>query len=159
MLLYRANMDGDIISLSVDQIYLFQKYLSQHSVTLMIDEQKLTCICIVVLRTHIINYAKTRDVYAAYRKSGYSKKFLDDHREEITLHKAAKAAFDAANLKKLPKVKDLNAEYSTLMTKKKSAYPEYRKARDEMQELLRAQKNIELFFEEEKNHRENEQTR
>ena len=33
------------------------------------------------------------------------------------------------------------------MTKKKSAYPEYRKARDEMQELLRAQKNIELFFE------------
>ena len=114
---------------------------------------------IVVLRTHIINYAKTRDVYAAYRKSGYSKKFLDDHREEITLHKAAKAAFDAANLKKLPKVKDLNAEYSTLMTKKKSAYPEYRKARDEMQELLRAQKNIELFFEEEKNHRENEQTR
>ena len=45
------------------------------------------------------------------------------------------------------------------MTKKKSAYPEYRKARDEMQELLRAQKNIELFFEEEKNHRENEQTR
>ena len=114
---------------------------------------------IVVLRTHIINYAKTRDVYAAYRKSGYGKKFLDDHREEITLHKAAKAAFDAANLKKLPKVKDLNAEYSTLMTQKKAAYPEYRKARDEMQELLRAQKNIELFFEEEKNHRENEQTR
>ena len=46
VVLYRANMDGDIISLSVDQIYLFQKYLSQHSVTLMIDEQKLTCICI-----------------------------------------------------------------------------------------------------------------
>ena len=114
---------------------------------------------IVVLRTHIINYAKTRDMYAAYRKSGYSKKFLDAHREEITLHKAAKAAFDAANLKKLPRVKDLNVEYSTLMTQKKAAYPEYRKARDEMQELLRAQKNIELFFEEEKNHRENEQTR
>lgn len=114
---------------------------------------------IVVLRTHIINYAKTRDVYAAYRKSGYRQKFLNDHREEITLHKASKATFDAANLKKLPKVKDLNAEYSTLMTKKKSAYPEYRTARDEMQELLRAQKNIEFFFEEEKNHRENEQTR
>ena len=42
---------------------------------------------IAVLRTHIINYAKTRDVYVAYRKSGYSKKFYEAHREEITLHK------------------------------------------------------------------------
>ena len=31
---------------------------------------------IAVLKTHIINYAKTRPVYDAYRKSGYSKKFL-----------------------------------------------------------------------------------
>ena len=47
---------------------------------------------IAVLKTHIINYAKTRPAYDAYRKSGYSKKFLEAHREEITLHKAAKAA-------------------------------------------------------------------
>ena len=26
---------------------------------------------IAVLRTHIINYAKTRDTYVAYRKAGY----------------------------------------------------------------------------------------
>ena len=45
---------------------------------------------IAVLRAHIINYAKTRDVYVAYRKSGYSKKFYEEHREEVTLHKAAK---------------------------------------------------------------------
>ena len=51
---------------------------------------------IAVLKTHIINYAKTREVYAAYRKAGYSKAFLEAHREEITLHKAAKAAFDEA---------------------------------------------------------------
>ena len=31
---------------------------------------------IAVLKTHIINYAKTRPAYDAYRKSGYSKKFL-----------------------------------------------------------------------------------
>ena len=36
------------------------------------------------LRTHIIQYAKTRDTYVAYRKAGYSKKFLEAHREEIT---------------------------------------------------------------------------
>ena len=101
---------------------------------------------IAVLKTHIINYAKTRPVYDAYRKSGYSKKFLEAHREEITLHKAAKAAFDEAGLQKLPKVKELDAEFAELLTKKKATYPDYRKARNEMQELVRAQKNVERFF-------------
>ena len=30
---------------------------------------------IAVLRTHIVNYAKTRETYVAYRKAGYSRKF------------------------------------------------------------------------------------
>ena len=114
---------------------------------------------IAVLKTHIINYAKTRPVYDAYRKSGYSKKFLEAHREEITLHKAAKAAFDEAGLQKLPKVKELDAEFAELLTKKKASYPDYRKARNEMQELVRAQKNVERFFAEEKDTTEKTQTR
>ena len=114
---------------------------------------------IAVLRAHIVNYARTRPVYDAYRKAGYSKKFLDEHREQITLHRAAKAAFDEAGLKKLPKVKELNVEYAELLAKKKSAYPEYRKARDEMQELMKAQKNVEMFFAEEKVSKEKAQTR
>ena len=114
---------------------------------------------IAVLKTHIINYAKTRPAYAAYRKVGYSKAFLEAHREEITLHKAAKAAFDEAGLQKLPKVKELDAEFAELLTKKKAAYPDYRKARDEMQELVRAQKNVERFFAEEKDTTEKTQTR
>ena len=114
---------------------------------------------IAVLKTHIINYAKTREVYAAYRKAGYSKAFLEAHREEITLHKAAKAAFDEAGLQKLPRVKELDAEFAELLTKKKAAYPNYRKARNEMQELVRAQKNVERFFAEEKDTIEKAQTR
>ena len=114
---------------------------------------------IAVLKTHIINYAKTRPVYDAYRKSGYSKKYLEAHREEITLHKAAKAAFDEAGLQKLPKVKELDAEFAELLTQKKAAYPDYRKARNEMQELVRAQKNVERFFAEEKENTEKTQTR
>ena len=94
-----------------------------------------------------------------YRKSGYSKKFLESHREEITLHKAAKAAFDEAGLQKLPKVKELDAEFAELLTKKKAAYPDYRKARNEMQELVRAQKNVERFFAEEKDTTEKTRTR
>ena len=114
---------------------------------------------IAVLRTHIVNYARTRPVYDAYRKAGYSKRFLEAHREEITLHKAAKAAFDEAGLKKLPKTKDLSIEYAELLKKKKEAYPDYRKAQDEMQELMKAQKNVEMFFAEEKDTAEKEPTR
>ena len=114
---------------------------------------------IAVLRAHIVNYARTRPVYDAYRKAGYSKKFLEEHREQITLHKAAKAAFDEANLKKLPKVKELDAEYAALLSQKKAAYPAYRRARDKMQELKKAQKNVELFFTEEKDTKEKLQTR
>ena len=66
---------------------------------------------IAVLRTHIINYAKTRDTYVAYRKAGYSKKFREEHEEELLLHQAAKKAFDDMGVKKLPKVKELQAEY------------------------------------------------
>ena len=65
---------------------------------------------IQVLKTHIINYVKTKDVYADYRKCGYSKKFLEEHRQEILLHKAAKNAFDELGVEKLLKVKELNAE-------------------------------------------------
>ena len=114
---------------------------------------------IAVLKTHIINYAKTRPAYDAYRKSGYSKKFLEAHREEITLHKAAKAAFDEAGMKKLPKVKELDAEYAELLIKKKAAYPDYRKARDEMQQLMKAQKSVELFFAEDKSNLRPQHTR
>ena len=105
---------------------------------------------IAVLKAHIINYAKTRPIYDAYRKTGYSKRFLEAHHTEITLHKAAKAAFDESNLKTLPKVKELDAEYSKLLTEKKALYPDYRKAKEEMQELLRAKRNVEMFFAEEK---------
>ena len=66
---------------------------------------------------------------------------------------------DEAELKKLPKVKELNTEYSALLSQKKAAYPAYRKARDEMQELMKAQKNVEMFFAEEKATEEKAQTR
>ena len=67
---------------------------------------------IAVMKTHIINYSKTRDVYVAYRKAGYSKKFKAEHESDILLHQAAKKFFDGSGLKKLPTVKSLQAEYA-----------------------------------------------
>ena len=102
---------------------------------------------IAVLRTHIINYAKTRDTYVAYRKAGYSKKFREEHEEELLLHQAAKKAFDEMGVKKLPKVKELQAEYARLLEKKKKTYAEYRRSREEMRELLAAKANVEKIME------------
>ena len=80
-----------------------------------------------VLKTHIINYAKTRDTYIVYRKSGYSKKFYEAHRDEIILHKAAKEAFSKLPDGKIPKLKDLNGKFARLLSEKKAAYSEYKK--------------------------------
>ncbi len=101
---------------------------------------------IAVLEKQIIQYAQTRDVYVAYRKAGYSKKFLAEHESEIALHKAAKKFFDEQKLEKLPSVKNLKAEYAKLMTKKKELYPAYRTARENMKELLTAKANIDQML-------------
>lgn len=118
---------------------------------------------ISALRMHIINYSKTRSVYEAYRKAGYSRKFLEEHREEITLHKAAKQVFDDLKLQKIPHVKELSAEYAEVLAEKKQLYQEYRKVKDEAQELLIAQKNIASLYdaerkEEAQKHRQQEQS-
>ena len=101
---------------------------------------------IAALKKHIINYSKTRSTYEEYRKAGYSKKFFEAHREEITLHRAAKQAFDELGVKTLPKVKDLNTEYAELMAEKKAAYAEYRKVKEEAQELVIAKSNLETLM-------------
>lgn len=98
---------------------------------------------IQVLRTHIINYSKTRNVYIEYRKAGYSKKFFEEHREEIQLHKAAKEAFNQLGVTKVPKVKDLNEEFHQLLTEKKKNYAEYRQVKKDLQEYLIAKQTVE----------------
>ena len=77
-----------------------------------------------------------------YRKAGYSKKFREEHEEEILLHQAAKNAFDEMGVKKLPKVKELQTEYAKLLEEKKKTYTEYRRSREEMRELLTAKANV-----------------
>jgi len=109
---------------------------------------------IAVLEVQIANYAKTRETYVAYRKAGYSKKFLAEHEREITIHKAAKKCFDDMGVTKLPSTQSLKAESAKLMAEKKEAYREYRKAREEMKELLTAKANIDRILEKEKDHEE-----
>ena len=113
---------------------------------------------ISLLRTQIINYARTRDTYTAYRKNGYSKKFYAEHEQEIILHKAAKKVFEEMGYgkeRKLPTVKNLQIEFAQLLDEKKKAYGEYRKIRNEMKNILTAKANVDriLNMGDEKNER------
>ena len=113
---------------------------------------------IAVLQTHITNYLKTKDIYAGYRASGYSKKYYEEHEDEIKLCKASKRAFDellpsdtsgktaGSHKKQLPSLKALRAEYAELLAAKKAAYPEYYRAKDEYREILTYQANLAGLF-------------
>ena len=116
------------------------------------DESRLAEIA--VLRGHILNYVKTRDIYQAYKASGYSKAYFESHRQALTLHKAAKEAFNERNLKKLPRIRDLNAEYAQLLERKKKNYAEYRQQKAQMQDWLMAQKIVSVMLDD----KEQEQT-
>lgn len=100
------------------------------------------------LKKHIINYAKTRDTYVAYRKASPREKarFRSAHEAELLLHEAAKRAFDEFGEKKLPTVKTLQAEYSDLLAKKKAAYEDYKRLRKENQELQTVKANVDALL-------------
>ena len=101
---------------------------------------------ISVLRTHIINYSKTREIYVGYRKAGYSKKYLAEHESDIIIHKAAKKAFDELGLKKLPSVRSLQEEYAALLAQKKADYADYYKLEKEKRDLLIYKANTERLL-------------
>lgn len=98
---------------------------------------------IAALQKHIGAYSKTRDVYAAYQKSGYAKTFYHENEEALIRHKEAKAFFDRLGLGKLPSIDSLRQEYATLLAEKKKLYQHYRPARENMMEWRTAQYNIE----------------
>ena len=98
------------------------------------------------MKTQIIAYMRTREVYDSYKKSGYLRTYYAEHESEILLHKAARKAFDEWNLRKLPTVKSLNAGYMELVRQKKALYSEYSLVRSEMRELLIHKSNVEKIL-------------
>lgn len=129
-----------------------------HELQVTIRETEKRMAELHALKGHIINYVKTREVYAAYRMAGYSKKFVAEHEQEIRLHQAAKEAFSALGKQKIPKVKEIQAEYDALREKKKQAYAAYHQAQDEMRQLLTVRANVEriLGIEEKEKERQKE---
>ena len=98
------------------------------------------------LKTHIINYSKTRAVYAAYKKSRHKKEFFAEHRDEIAKHEAAKKAFDALNGQPIPKAAQLSKQYAALLAEKQAQYDEYRALRRKMIEYQTAKQNVDRIL-------------
>ena len=101
---------------------------------------------ITALQKSIGSYGKTKETFAKYRKSGWSKKFYNEHKEDIDLHRKTKKAFDELGVEKLPTIKVLQTEYATLLAEKKSLYLKYKQARNFMQEILTVKQNAEKLL-------------
>ena len=98
------------------------------------------------LKTHIINYSKTREVYAAYKKSRHKKEFLAERGAEIAQHEAAKKAFDALGGKPIPKVAQLSQDYAALLAEKQEQYAEYKALRQDMIAYRTAKQNVDKIL-------------
>lgn len=131
-----------------DRTFAAVQHLEELKDSIRADEARLAEIA--VLRGHILNYVKTRDIYQAYKGSGYSKAYFEAHRQALTLHKAAKEAFNERNLKKLPRIRDLNTEYAWRLEQKKKTYAEYRQQKVQMQDWLTSKKIVQIMLEEKK---------
>lgn len=118
-----------------------QKYNSLSSQTKAANERMKK---ISELQKHIGAYGKTREVYAQYKKLLPKKQqqFYAEHTSEIISCEAAKRYFDSLGLKKLPSMQSLKQEYATLLVENKKLYPEQKKAKAEMMELLTAKHNV-----------------
>ncbi len=142
--------DNNIESLEQLNQFTAQKIARRDELLASVRQSEKRLAEIGTLKKHIINYSKTRPIYEEYRKAGYSKKFLEAHREEITIHKAAKAAFDELGVRKLPKVKELSKEYAELFSGKKRTYREYYHLKKEVNELVIARQNINSLYDAER---------
>jgi hypothetical protein len=101
---------------------------------------------IAALKKHIINNSNAREIYVAYRKAGYSRKYYLEHEGEILLHKAAKKAFNELDVTKLPTIRSLDQKYATLLAEKKEAYIEYRAVQKEMKKLMIHKANVDSIL-------------
>ena len=77
---------------------------------------------IAELQRQIGTYGKTRDIYNAYKRSGYDTEFYEKNHTSLALHEAARKHFDSLGVKKLPKISELKQEYASLQAQKKKQY-------------------------------------
>ncbi len=114
---------------------------------------------IAVLKTHIINFSKSREAFNEYKASGYSRDFFEAHRDILTLRRVAKNAFNEymqahPEEKSLPRVKELSTEYAEVLSRKKKNYQTYRTLRKDNEEWQVAKSLVAAILQEDISHEE-----
>ena len=100
------------------------------------------------MRAHVLQYLNTKEAFAQYKASGYSKTVYAKYEQEINQHREAKKYFNAQGVMKLPSVQSLQNEFVELQKEKREFYKAYREARDEMRDLLTVKENVERILHE-----------
>ena len=101
------------------------------------------------LRYHVAAYASTKSVAQQLKAAKRPAAFEEQHRAELTAHRAAAAYFKANDITKLPSPKKLEAEYAQLASEKAQFYEQYKEAKNELPKLKTAKQNVASFFREE----------
>ena len=97
------------------------------------------------LSRHVSVYIQNRKFAQQVKTAKKPEAFREQHRAELTAYQAAAAYFKAHNIKKLPSLKQLDAEQETLISEKAQFYQKYREARKAWLDLSTAQQNLEAL--------------
>ena len=112
------------------------------------------------LMAAVVQYAKTRPAFDGYKAAKYSRKYLAEHEAELADYRAAKATMaELLGGEKLPKRDVLKEKRRQLAARKKALYLEYRKAQQDMRELVAVKGSVDHLRGLTDNQRNKEQAR
>ena len=112
------------------------------------------------LMATVVQYAKTRPAFDGYKAAKYSRKYLAEHEAELADYRAAKATMaELLGGEKLPKMDVLKEKRRQLAARKKALYLEYRKAQQDMRELVAVKGSVDHLRGLTDNQRNKEQAR
>ena len=112
------------------------------------------------LMAAVVQYAKTRPAFDGYKAAKYNRKYLAEHEAELADYRAAKATMaELLGGEKLPKMDVLKEKRRQLAARKKALYLEYRKAQQDMRELVAVKGSVDHLRGLTDNQRNKEQTR
>ena len=112
---------------------------------------------VLELKTNIIYYARTIDIYKQYQKTKDKQNFQKEHSEDIIKHEKTKEFFEKTNQKRLPKVKELQQQYQNLLAEKQQLYQQYTTAKKEMLEYQTAKQNMDKLLQTKQKNSEKDQ--
>ena len=101
------------------------------------------------LRYQVAAYTSTKNITQQLKTAKRPAAFEEQHRAELTAHRAAAAYFKANDITMLPSPKKLEAEYAQLASEKAKFYEQYKETKEELLKLKTAKQNVASFFREE----------